>query len=60
MAFNNKMVSLNNTAKENIEKNIYRTTHENGYWRIKENEKIRSKFISPDIVTAIKVTMIYD
>lgn len=58
--FTNKMLSLNKMAKENIEKNIQNNMRKRLLENKNEWKKIHSKLISPDIITVIKVSMIYD
>ena len=43
------------TWERKILRKIYGPTKENGQWRIKTNEELRTKYKSPDIVTVIKI-----
>jgi len=43
------------TWERKIMRKIYGPTKENGQWRIKTNEELRTKYKSQDIVTVIKI-----
>ena len=43
------------TWERKILRKIYGPTKENGQWRIKTNEELRTKYKSQDIVTVIKI-----
>jgi len=43
------------TWDRKILRKIYGPTEENGQWRIKTNEELRTKYKSQDIVTVIKI-----
>jgi len=43
------------TWERKILRKIYGPTKENGQWRIKTNEEMRTKYKSQDIVTVIKI-----
>ena len=43
------------TWERKILRKVYGPTNENGQWRIKTNEELRTKYKSQDIVTIIKI-----
>ena len=43
------------TGKRKILSKIYGPTKENGWWRIKTNEELMTKYKTPDIVSIIKI-----
>ena len=50
-----KTVKMLMTWERKILKKIYGPTKENGQWRIKTNEELRTKYKSQDIVTTVKI-----
>ena len=54
-ALTSKIQKMLMTWERKILRKIYGPRKENGQWRIKTNEELRTKYKSQDIVTVIKI-----
>ena len=50
-----KIEKILKTWERKVLRKIYGPTKKNGQWRIKTNEELRTKYISQDTVTVIKI-----